>query len=298
MIAELQKTYGDDTKVFIASFGYKMDRTAMLLAGVHMAPTPDLAEMGITADHSRYGPQIVQKGHITFLDLDQIDTQKHPAEAVLEAVLSCVRSGVFQLGIINELPAAETGYHKQASLLQDARVASLASLMADFQRKFYNAMKSKADNETTIMVINQVRANMRAQGPYSKQTSETGGFALKHLKAADVHIKPVGRVKNPNDKVIGKEIGWKIEKGKCGLSEGAEGSFEYLYETGADIALDILKCAVQSNIMAQAGSYYYLADEKFQGKAAVKEYLSEPENLNAMYAAIMAANDLDKIRYK
>ena len=193
MIAEVQESYGDDAAIFIASFGYKMDRTAMLMAGVHMEPSAELAEQGITPDSPGYEDLLVPKGKIYNLEVKKLVDEGHPAEAILEAVLACVECGKFQLGIINELPAAETGFHKKASLLDDARPASLASLMADFQRKYYNAMKVLPENDTTVMVINQVRANMGASGPYAKKTSETGGFALKHLKAADIHIKPIAQ---------------------------------------------------------------------------------------------------------
>ena len=299
MIAEVQRAYGDDAAVFIASFGYKMDRTAMLMAEVHMEPSPELAAQGITPDSPGYEDLLVPKGQIYNLEVKKLAEEGHPAEAILEAVLACVECGKFQLGIINELPAAETGYHKRASLLDDARPASLASLLADFQRKYYNAMKVLPDNETTVMVINQVRANMGAQGPYAKKTSETGGFALKHLKAADIHIKPVGTLKNKaGTAILGKEIAWKVQKGKCGLSEGAEGKFQFHYYQGADRIRDLVEAAVEYNLMARGGAYYYYDDTKFLGMGNAREYFSDEEKFNTLYTAVLEAAGLKGIRYK
>jgi len=297
MIAEVQEAYGDEAAIFIASFGYKLDRTAMLMAGVHMEPSEDLASLGITPDDPQYKDQLVPKGKIINLELKEMTDEKHPAEAILEAVLACVECGRFQLGIINELPAAETGYHKQSSLLDTTRPAALASLMADFQRKFYNAMKVLPNNETTVMVINQVRANMSATGPYAKKTSETGGFALKHLKAADIHIRPIGTLKE-GPTVIGKDIGWKVQKGKCGLSEGAEGSFNFLYYMGADLIRDLVDAAVEYNLILRKGAYYYFGDQSFQGLNGLREYLSDKDIYDQLYTAVLAAAGLASIRYK
>ena len=290
-IANVQNAYQEEAAVFIASFGYKMDRGAMYLAGVQMPGVP--GEFNGQYDHL-----MNQVGQLVTLEVDDSTTSKFPAEAVLEGVLACVRSGRFQLGIINELPAAETSFHKRVSLLESARHASLASLIADFQRKFYNAMKAIPNNETTVLVINQVRANMNAQGPYSKKTSETGGFALKHLKAADIHLRHAGKIKNKKgDVVLGKEVAWQISKGKCGLSEGAEGSYDFLYYRGADILKDLIDLGQEYGIVTRAGPYYYIGDLKFLGLDKFKEYLQQDDNALAIEQAVYAAAELGHVRY-
>lgn len=300
MAAQVQENYGKDAKVFMSSFGYSWDRTAMLMAGMYLPYTPELADEGIDIDHPKYAKFLKKRGDLINIEFDpeefNPDDDYGPAEAILSGVIACVETGEFQLGVINELPAAETQWHADAELGDNSRVAALASLLADFQRKYYHAMKIIRNNETTLVVINQMRAKIGAT--HGKQTTEPCGFALKYLKAVDLHLNSWQRIKR-EDTVVGKMVDWEIAKGKCGLSEGGAGKYAFLFYEGADRLLDLLEVCVDLETVHKSGSWYSLPDgtRMGQGKDAVKAYLQErPDFVKELRAQAYELHGLGGIR--
>lgn len=248
LMAEVQKKYGDKTNLFWMSFGYKPDLPFMRFAGVKIPFTDEeLLAQGIdprTATAAQRGEQI---GNLLFIDLgDGDDGSDKPAESLMSAALRLISSNKFQLGIINELGSGETKDNVKKDLHEDAKVATWASLMSDFLRKYYTAMRTMDDaghpNATTIVMINPVRANMDAYSAKFTPFTQGGGFALKHAKAIDIHIKS-GQVLKKGDEKIGKETKWKISKGKHGIHEGAEGEFNFYFEYGVDNLADLVASA-------------------------------------------------------
>lgn len=301
MAAQVQENYSRDSKIFVSSFGYSWDKTAMLMAGMYLPYTTDLADEGIDIDHPKYSKFLKRVGDIINIEFDpetfDPDDDFGPAEAVLAGVVACVETGEFQLGIINELPAAETQWHHEAELGDDTRVGALAKLLADFQRKYYYAMKTVQNNGTTLVVTNQVRANIGAK--YGKKTTEPCGFALKHLKAVDLHIRSGQRVKR-GEKVIGKMVHYEIAKGKCGLSEGGSGEYAFLFYEGADRLLDLIQVSVKLETLHKSGAWYSLPDgtRLGQGMDAVKAFLTEyPDMVKELRAQAYALHGLSGIRF-
>lgn len=301
MAAQVQQNYGSKSKIFVSSFGYAWDKTAMLMAGMSLPYTKDLADEGIDIDHPKYAKFLKRVGDLISIEFNpetfDPDDDFGPAEAVLSGVVACVESGEFQLGIINELPAAETQWHHEAALGEDSRVAALAKLLADFQRKYYHAMKIVPNNETTLVVTNQVRANIGVS--YGKQTTEPCGFALKHLKAVDLHLEARARIK-VEDKVVGKMVHWEIAKGKCGLSEGGSGEYAFLFYEGVDQLLDLLNVSAGLETLHKSGSWYSLPNgERIgQGVNQAKAYLTErPELVKELRIQAYALHGLSGIRF-
>jgi len=302
-IKKLQDNYGDAAKVFILSFGYEIDKTAMLMAGVHMPYTKDIKEAGIKEDDPKYAHLFEPKGELIIISTGMDKRSKsHPAESMMEAVLACVETGEFQLGIVDEMPAAMTAHSRAIKHFGDkGQPGGVASLLSDFQRNYHRAMEEVTGNETNLVIINQMRARIgRGQGP---TTTQGLGWALRHLKAVDIHLKPVGQLKVAEQK-IGKRIHYLVDKGKCGLSEGGEGEYNFLFYHGADIHFDILNLGADLGVIEKRGtSYYYFHDvdgevQKVQGLSQFKNYCDEnPDALQYFYDQVMVAAGLSGVRY-
>jgi RecA/RadA recombinase len=240
IIAEVQKTYGAAANIAWMSFGYKPDPGFMELAGVDLN-----------------GP-----GNFLFVDLKEAASEK-PAEVLLDVMLDLVRSQEFQLLIINELGSGETKDNVVKGLGEDARIATWASLLSNFCRKFYSAMRAPSEdgspNQTCVVMINPVRANMNAHSAKYIPYTQPGGYALKHAKAVDLHLRSGGFVKK-NGAKVGKEVKWKISKGKHGVSEGAEGEYTFMFNEGVDMVIDLVNAAKAYNAVFNKGRFYYILD--------------------------------------
>ena len=270
-IAQQQKKHGDSTNIFWMSFGYKPDIPFMRMCGVRI-PYRDyeLVEMGVDPDTATKEQRGEQVGNLVFIDVGDAIAMEQPAETLLSAVVRLVRSGKFQLGIVNELGSGETRDNVKKDLHEDAKMATWASLMSDFCRKYYSAMRVPDENgepnKTCILMINPVRANLDSYSSRFTPYTISGGYALKHAKAVDLHIKPGASLKGKAGK-IGKEIKWKVAKGKHGISEGAEGEFSYYFNKGVDCVSDIAYVAKAYGIIRNSGPVYYVLDygDKIKG---------------------------------
>jgi RecA/RadA recombinase len=269
MMAENQRLYGEDSCIFWMSFGYQPDRTFMRFSGVDVAYTDnDLISLGYPPDGLEdiaEGIRGINTGNLLFVDLDPEVVLDKPAETMLDVILQFIGSNEFQLGIVNELGSGQTRHNVVKQLGEDPRIASWAGLMTQFLQKMYTEIRVPQDNgdpnETTIMMLNPVRANLNAMSAKFRPTVQGGGFALKHAKATDVHLRPLGAIRKGTNQV-GKKIGWKIAKGKHGISEGANGMYEFLFDGGVDLVLDLANVAKAYKIVRNRGRHYYILDRE------------------------------------
>lgn len=265
-IAENQKIYGDDSAVLWMSFGYPADLDFMRRRGVSV---PYSASEKVAIAEGRQSTQFAhltqEIGTLQFLSLDGNTKEgaEMPAESLLSAALAIIETGLFQLVIINELGSGETKHNVVKDLGEEARMASWASLVTQFCQKYYTAIRKPTAlgevNETTVVVINPVRANLDARSAKYNPHSQGGGHALKHAKAVDIHITPRGKIKQgAGGPIIGKTIHWRISKGKHGISEGAEGTYDYYFEDGIDTVKDLAELAKEVGLITRRGALYNL----------------------------------------
>lgn len=223
---ELQRRYGADTRIFIASFGYPVHDLAFAEAcGVDL----DLGQI-----------------YIVEYDVSQTKTMK-PAEHVLEACLGLVASGEFQLGILNEVGAEVTKERAEKDLSESSSPGDTARLITEFTKRFSHHIgrpvkrgRITEPNTTTMLTVVQVRENI---SPYGSKYTMPGGHALRHLKAVDLHLHPAGPLKNGED-LVGRRIRWTIRKGKLGIHDGPEGVFDYYFDEGAKLSADLVDAAL------------------------------------------------------
>lgn len=297
-IAEVQKKYGDDANIFWMSFGYKPDKEFMRMAGIQIERSDEeLLTMGVNPEEATKEQRGQSLGNLLFIDVaDTASSEEQPAETLLNAVLSLVKSNKFHLGIVNELGSGETRDNVVKSLGKDPKVATWASLMTQFCQKFYSAIRVVKDgeaNKTCIIVVNPVRANMNMMSAKFNPYSQGGGYALKHAKAVDLHLKPAGFIRSGKEGKVGKEIAWKIMKGKHGISEGAEGKYAFYFHKGVDLVADLANTAKAYGTVRNVGRYYYILDyeDRIEGglDGVVDILRKSPSLIDELRAATIAA---------
>lgn len=277
IIAENQRIHGEKANAFWMSFGYKPDLPFMRMAGCQIAMTDEeLRVAGIDPALATPEQRGRDMGHILYVDLGNIEAMENPAEVLLTAVIKLVRSNRFQVGFVNELGSGETKDSVVKGMAEDAKVATWAGLMTTFIQKFYTAMRMPGDdmNETTIFMILPVRANMDSFTSKFVKHSQPSGYALKHAKAVDLHVKSGQVFRDKAGRVIRKDINWKIAKGKLGISEGDEGTYQFVPGSGIDLLGGMVNTAKAFGIIHRHGAFYQILDYEDKIKGGMEGVLA------------------------
>lgn len=259
------------------------------------------------------------------------------AEANLDAVVAMIDSNVYQIGAVDSWDSMLTTWEDKTDLSEDARMASSSNVQTRWMKKVQGALtprhycpscgsfsiehkktgsgsynwfcrgegcswkgkKPKSDeNETTIIGIRQVRANMKG-GLYAREYKVGGAWALKHGKLIDIQIRP-GEILKAKDVKIGKEIKWELTKGKAGTHEGKTGSFRYYFDPPeVDTDFDFFTHCSATGIFVRGGANYSFGDYKFKGKDEVLATLGEDPVLKSkLWVAMLRQAGLNHIRYR
>lgn len=141
------------------------------------------------------------------------------AQEAADAVYRFVASGLCSIVIVDSVGGmiGKSSFEKDAD--EAAKVAEVAGVIT---RMVLQVSPTGADNGTTTLVVNQVRANIATGGGSFKgpQTKTTGGWALKHITTIKVKVSRGGDapkyVTVEGERLpVGYPMVAKVEKNKC-----------------------------------------------------------------------------------
>jgi RecA/RadA recombinase len=196
-------------------------------------------------------------GRVGYVDLDV-------AEKMLQTVLDITKTDDFGLVIVDSVAAMlaqdDVERKDQQGRMAEVMVGgerpyarNINSVIGSFTNRFPQARKCKPhdkDNLTTIIMINQVRADVSGKGLPWKVA---GAHALRHAKRVDIWLNNGAWVKDKDDKVIGHYVRWNMAKGQYGVHEHASGSIRFLYDTGFDVIEDLFTTLHDHNMLVHTG---------------------------------------------
>jgi RecA/RadA recombinase len=275
VIRQLQYYLGDKMKVLMAMTEMRADRLQARLAGVEISLGDD--------DLIKLNEGRIANGHPSLTDSEVNALKKEigtihevhgmSAEELYDVILSAVDQNVYHLIIIDSIGSVMSGAEAEAESLSEKTYGGAAAVNTQFLRKLCGllTMDDQYGNvrDVCIIAINQVRD---AIGDPHKEYKSPGGRALEHAKFVDLLVStgkqlgeyvPVYGVNGTEKKwaVHGKEVNWKIEKGKAGIHEGGRGSYVFDFRTGtANFYLDTLVMGVRHNIIEQSGAWLSIAN--------------------------------------
>lgn len=286
-IAQTQRIYREDANVAYVSLGYGLDRMHARACGAQIAFSDyEIDQLNKEAD--RVGEQPLDKetvselqaqvGEFLVIEVGEGDlAYNKPMEAQLEGILDIIRSGLFQVVVVDEgAGAGATSDRLSRELGENPKTGDEARLTTDFLRKFYYAVRTRPAgraNETTVLLGSQTRMHIETNPWMAKRSgqkyNQPGGQALKHVKAIDLHLFPKGRLKDTKGRIVGKQVGWRIAKAKLGTHEGAEGVFEIQWGIDGfiDEVRDVAEACRALGIIKNRGSVY---DISRAGRTVIK----------------------------
>src|SRR5882757_7819878 len=225
----------------------------------------------------------------------------HTAEDVSDITKRMVHRGIFSLVVVDSVGAMITRseYEKESD---EATVAAVARVVTRLVKQCSAMCKA---NGTTLMIINQVRANI---GTYGGTITRTGGFALTHVTAMRLNLR-AGREKltikgDGIDIPVGHEIVAKVEKNKLAPAGYVANFFlinqatEKYGPVGIDKAAEAFKVARDLDLLGTGGGGRYTVPNgteeplKLVGKdAVVAHFRAHPEQVELIRTAMLANKD-------
>jgi RecA/RadA recombinase len=342
--ARVQQVYKQKTRIFMLCMEFPFDKMFAHKIGFRVPFSDAEIEIEQRRRKEKNESPLTKKEIEALQDdtnLGEFVLLRGPAEGNLEAVVRLIADNSFQIGAIDSWDAMLTASEEETPLDDDPRIANPANVQTRWMRKVHAAMapiktcplcwnrnlefkklgagsytyycecgwKGKEpymeENETTIIGIRQVRANLNRASMRSREWKVGGANALKHGKLVDIQLRPGEHIKDKDGNKIGKEIVWEITKGKAGTHEGKTGAFKYYFDPPAvDIDLDMFAWCLNEGIISRAGGTYTVDPQdlgkepyKFRGQGEVLEALASDQQFkDILWKLMLRKADLTHIR--
>lgn len=342
--SQVQKLYGDHTCIFMLCMEFPFDKMYARKIGFKV-PFSDYEIHTEQRRRQIYEENPLTKIEIAELKSSigcgEFHILRGPSEANLQAVVTLVDSNAYQIGAIDSWDSMLTTSEDEVDLGDNPKIASASGIQSLWMKKIQGALMPRKrcpscfsmdlnfkkhnegsynyickcgwkgrkpfleENETTIIGIRQVRANLYKTNMRQREWKVGGAWALKHGKLIDIQLRP-GEVlyyKDSKDSEnsrtkIGKELVYEITKGKAGTHEGKVGSFRYYFDPPKiDIEDNMINYCTVKNIIRRGGAVYYIGEEKFSSKEALQTAIREPKFKSVLWNMILKDAGLLHIRY-
>ena len=284
---EIQRTYQEQANILIACTEILPDKGFARQAGFCIDYSPE--------EIQEYERMIVEQGGQPFTPEEVADLRTSigtvgvmiaaNGEMLLQMIIEALEysrddpNQGWQLILIESLGALLSSDAEDKEVGENIRLGGNAGMITQFQNKAYpNFLFPRDDGrplETTLLGINQARANFDG-GLYGPKTrAAAGAHAWKHALLASIEFSrgaDIKEGKDANTVVLGKEVRWKISKGKAGTHDGLSGAFNFYHVNkqdpvlwrdvvnaseivGADIVTDVITTSKKMGIIEASGSW-------------------------------------------
>lgn len=211
------------------------------------------------------------------VDLSRMEyVEPNNAETTFNVIEAYLKSGKVSFFILDSVPATIPTAALEGEI-GDANIGLQARLLAQVIPRLISTLSQKAYKETTILLINQKRANLQSRGGFSgyEPIKATGGMALPFYMSTRLDVARIGTIKE-DEKEVGQIVQVKVEKHKLGFGPGAKVVFEIDNRIGIDYIKQLFDIALAKNLIKKSGSWFLFADkEKIQGETSAKTLLKE-----------------------
>lgn len=200
-------------------------------------------------------------------------------ESYLDSIKSIVDSNEYTLVAIDSIPALVTLDEVSRELSDSAKMGEKARLISRFvSRCIWGAKKTEEgeSNKTCVLAINQYQFKIGGYSPHPGMIPKEakGGQTLRYAKLLDVEFVSGQRVTEGTgeSKVeYGKQIKFRVIKGKVGCPEGGVGSVDFYHRDYGNIKsgqIDIGKeyriCGIRYGIIVRKGRYFKYLDKDYE----------------------------------
>jgi recombination protein RecA len=217
------------------------------------------------------------------VDLDSLlVSQPTYGEEALRIAEMLVKSNAVDIIVIDSV-AALVPKNELNNEIGDPSVGQQARLMSQALRILNPSI---CKTRTCMVFINQIRQKIGVM--YGNPETTTGGLALKFYASVRLEVRKSTVIKD-GDEPVGSEIKVKVVKNKI-APPFKTAEFSLMHNRGIDLEDDVIKVAVEDDILTKAGAFFSYKDQRLgQGKDNAKAYLREnPSVRDAIIAEVLA----------
>ncbi|MFO0849515.1 MAG: recombinase RecA [Gemmataceae bacterium] len=209
-------------------------------------------------------------------------SQPSYGEEALRIAEMLVKSNAVDIIVIDSV-AALVPKNELNNEIGDSSVGQQARLMSQALRMLNPTI---GKTRTCIIFINQIRQKIGVM--YGNPETTTGGLALKFYASVRLEVRKAAVIKDGDDPV-GAECKVKVVKNKI-APPFRTAEFSLMHDRGIDFEEDVLKNAVEDEVVSKAGAFFSYKDQRLgQGKDNAKAFLKEhPDLRDAIVAEVLA----------
>lgn len=288
VIKQLQYMLGDDMMALLAMTEIPADRSQAKLAGVKISMGEEFI-IETNKARAQSGQPLLTKEEKDKL-VEEVGTihELHAlaAEDFYDVVLQAIEQNIYHVIVIDSIGNILSAAAAETESVHDKTYAGAAGPNTIFLQKMTNLLTMKDEygkvRDTCIIGINQIRDNIKDP---NKPYKAPGGRLLEHAKLLDVYIES-GSMLGENQNVLkmtneglkqtqvfipwGKQVNWKIEKGKAGMHEGGKGTYVYDFRLGnADFYTDTIIAGLTFGVIQGTG-WYNIPDPAHPGENLIR----------------------------
>ncbi len=208
---------------------------------------------------------------------DMIISQPDYGEQALEIADKMICSGAFDVVVVDSV-AALVPKGELDGEMGEAKMGLHARLMSHALRKL---SASVSRNNTLLIFTNQLREKIGVM--FGSPEVTTGGNALKYYASVRLDVRRsvanANLIKGEHEEALGHPVTVKVIKNKV-APPFRKAEFDIMFGKGINRDGEILKIAVDLDIVKKSGSWFsYKNDKLGQGKESVQQLLDDNEGL-------------------
>jgi recombination protein RecA len=190
-------------------------------------------------------------------------------EEALRIAEMLIKSNAVDIIVVDSVAALVPKNEIQDSEIGDTKVGLQARLMSQALRILSPTISK---SKTCMIFINQIRQKIGVM--YGDPNTTTGGLALKFYASVRMEVKRVTHVKD-GDETIGAETRVRVVKNKV-APPFRNAEFEILHDRGIDFEGDVLKLALEDEVIDKSGAFFSYKDQRLgQGKDKAAQFLRD-----------------------
>ncbi|MYK39758.1 MAG: recombinase RecA [Gemmatimonadetes bacterium] len=206
-----------------------------------------------------------------------IISQPDSGEQALEIVYTLVRSGAFDIIVVDSVAALVPQAELEGDM-GDSHMGLHARLMSQALRKLAGSINR---SKTCLIFLNQLR--MKIGVMFGNPETTTGGRALPFYSSVRIDIRRIARVKD-GDLDIGNRTRVKVVKNKV-APPFREAEFDLIFH-GDSIGIswegDLVDIGVDKGLVEKSGAWFSYNGERLgQGRDNAKEFLRDHPEIAA-----------------
>lgn len=203
-------------------------------------------------------------------------SQPDSGEQAFYILDTLVRSGAFDVVVVDSVAALTPQAEIDGKMGEGSNQMGLHARLMSYALRRLTAAISKSN--TTVIFINQLRAQISTGYGAGPTETTTGGRALKFYSSVRIEVKR-GKQVTQGENIIGHELWIKVVKNKQ-APPFRTAHTTLIYGKGVPKAMSVLDMAIDREVVKRKGSWLaYKGETLGQGKEGVASYLDEHPEL-------------------